>query len=35
MSSRTRYYNEQEEEIEFNPGTTWVEVIREKNIIDY
>jgi hypothetical protein len=35
MSSRTRYYNEQEEEIEFNPGTTWVEVVRNENKISF
>jgi hypothetical protein len=28
ISSRMRFYNENDEEIEFNMGTTWVEVVR-------
>jgi len=29
LSERTRFYNEQEEEIQFNAGTTWIEVIQK------
>jgi hypothetical protein len=35
ISSRTRYYNEQKEEIEFNPGITWVEVVKNESMVDY
>jgi hypothetical protein len=34
-SSRTKYYNKNGEECEFNPGTTWVEVIRDESILEY
>jgi len=34
-SSRTRFYNNEDNEIEFNAGTTWIEVIRPEYEVEY
>jgi hypothetical protein len=34
-SARTRFYNEDDEEIEFNAGTTWIHVVSENYNISY
>lgn len=34
-SARTRFYNENEEEFEFNAGTTWIEVVRPEIEVNF
>ena len=35
ISSRTRYYYDNDEEVEFNVGTTWIEVVKNGSKINY
>lgn len=34
-SSRSRFFYDGGQEVEFNAGTTWIEVVKDKNLVNY